>query len=49
MKCVPELIQWFGYALKEMADSEFVMTEERKRQFLSQMMKNAELEDKKDV
>lgn len=47
--CVPELIQWFGYALKEMADSEFVMTEERKRQFLSQMMKNAELEDKKDV
>lgn len=42
--CDPELIRWFGYALKEMADSKFVMSEERKRQFLSRMIAKAERE-----
>ena len=36
--CEPELIRWIGYTLKEIADSDFVMSEQRKQQFILQMI-----------
>lgn len=45
--CEPELIRWIGCTLKEIADSEFVMSEQRKQQFLLQMIENTEKENEK--
>lgn len=45
--CEPELIRWIGCTLKEISDSEFVMSEQRKQQFLLQMIENTEKENEK--
>ena len=45
--CEPELIRWIVCTLKEIADSEFVMSEQRKQQFLLQMIENTEKENEK--